>query len=98
MTTYVNCNRLRLRMVGGICGRAGTASSASGLYNIIHGLGTPTIFGACMETHTTTTTAQFTRRCTVRLSGAALVVRTTSNQTCVVHAAATSAFRWWAAE
>jgi len=98
MTEYVSTNRLRLRMVGGVCGRAGTAASASGLYNIVHGLGTPTIFGAIAETHVTTTTAQFTRRVTVRLSGTVLVVRCTTNATCVVHAGATTAFRWWAAE
>jgi hypothetical protein len=98
MTEYVSTNRLRLRMVGGLCGRSGTAANASGYYAITHGLGTPTIFGAVMETHVVTTTAQFTRRCAVRLSGTALVVRTLTNATGVVHVGATSAFRWWAAE
>ena len=98
MTQYVSCNRLRLRMVGGLVGRAGTVSGAVGEYNVIHGLGTPTIFGAIVETHCAAATAQFTRRCTCRLSGAAIVVTCTTNSTCVPHAAATTAFRWWAAE
>jgi hypothetical protein len=85
-------------MVGGLAGRAGTASDAQGEYAVIHGLGTPTIFGAIVETHCATTTAQFTRRCTTRVSGAALVVQVTTNATGVPHAAATTAFRWYAAE
>ena len=85
-------------MAGGLCGRTGTASNASGLYAIAHGLGTPTIFGAVMETHVVSTTAQYTRSLAVRLSGASLIVLTMTNATHVVHASATSAFRWFAAE
>ncbi len=98
MSQYVSTNRLRTHMAGGVCGRAGTAADASGLYAITHKLGTPTIFGAVMETHTVTTTAQFTKTCVVRLSGTALVVRVMSTNGSVVQVSATAAFRWFAME
>lgn len=98
MTSYVSCNRLRARMVGGLCGRSGTASDASALYNIVHGLGTPTIFGAVMETHVATTTAQFSRRCAVRLTGPILQVRILTAAAGAVAPSATATFRWFAAE
>lgn len=97
MTSYVSCNRLRLRMVGGVVGTGGTAASASGLYNIIHGLGTPTIFGAVAEM-SNNTVANVTKQVKCRLSGAAIVVRTLTGTGSTVAVNATSVFRWFAAE
>jgi hypothetical protein len=99
MTSYVSCNRLRLRMVGGLCGRSGTATSASGYYSIVHGLGTPTIFGAFIETSAVTTTGQWTRQCKVKLSGTVIRVRVQSGASTGLSAASTTApLRWFAAE
>jgi len=99
MTSYVSTNRLRLRMVGGICGRGGTATSASGYYSIVHGLGTPTIFGAFKESSGLTTTAQWTKQCQIRLSGTVIRVRVTSGAATGLSCPATSApVRWFAAE
>lgn len=98
MTSYVSTNRLRLRMTGGICGRNTTATSASGYYAIAHGLGTPTIFGAFVETSGITTTAQWTRICQVRLSGAVIRVRVASGSTGLSAATISAPVRWFAAE
>jgi len=97
MTSYVSCNRLRLRMVGGVVGTGGTATTAAGLYNIIHGLGTPTIFGAVMES-SANTVAQYSRQVKCRLSGAAIVARCATGIGTTAVNAATCVFRWFAAE
>jgi len=97
MTTYVSCNRLRLRMVGGVVGTGGTAASASGLYNVIHGLGTPTIFGAVPEM-SNNTVANVTKQVKCRLSGTAIVCRCLTGIGSTAAASATSVFRWFAAE
>jgi len=98
MTSYVSTNRLRLRMKGGLCGRAATVTGASGYYDIVHGLGSPTIFGAWIESTAVTTTAQITRTCKVRLSGAVLRVRVATANAGVSAPAATAPLRWFAAE
>lgn len=98
MTSYVSTNRLRLRMAGGICGRGGTAAGAGGVYNIATGLGTPTMFGCCIETHTVTTTGQWTRQVRGRLTGATLVARWMTGNAGSAGGATTCAIRWFAAE
>ena len=97
MTSYVSCNRLRLRMVGGVVGTGGSVPTAGGLYVITHGLGTPTIFGAVMES-SANTVAQYTRQVKCRLSGVAIIARCSTGIGTTAVNAATCVFRWFAAE
>ncbi len=98
MSSYVSTNRLRTHMAGGVVGRGGTATDASGLFAVVHKLGTPTIFGAQIESSATTTSAQWTRQCRVRLSGTVIVIRVTSAGTGVPAPAMSAACRWFAME
>lgn len=97
MSSYVSTNRLRTHIAGGVVGTGGTVSDAAGSYAVVHKLGTPTIFGAFIES-SANTVAQFTRQAKVRLSGTVIVVRIQTANVGASATAATAVFRWFAAE
>jgi len=84
-------------MAGGVAGQLGTAMGAGGVMNIAHGLGTPTMFGATIET-SRQTVAQWSRQVRCRVSGPTLIARYTTGNAGSVGGAVTAVFRWFAAE
>jgi len=73
--SYVGTSRIRLQVAGGRWGNGGTALSAAGEINIIHGLQSVRIAHANLGTSSPAGTANSTRWCNLRVSGTALVVR-----------------------
>ena len=76
---YVSTNRLRVRMTGGRVGNGGTATNASGDWQIVHGVGTVRTCGVTLETSGAGAGSnQYSQWTTTRVSGTVLVVKVTS--------------------
>ncbi len=92
--SYVGSSRVRLQVAGGRFGQSGTASDASGLYVITHGLATVRIASAKLRMSGAVSTAGNTRWCNLRVSGTAVVVRALSRGAAL---ATRTQAGWWLA-